>query len=271
MTIQQLYDALEARIPRSLSCGWDNDGLSCCPDPAAPVRGVLVALDATEDAVAAAERRGCNLLVTHHPLLFRGLRAVDGADTSSRKVLRLIRAGISTAAFHTRLDALPGGVNDTLAAVLGLHDVLPFGSGAGEDGNPAGMPLGRIGSLPAPESFDAFCARVRAALHLPALLGAGCGRDIRRVAVLGGAGDDDVDAARAAGADVFVTGELRYHQLCDAPYGGMALIAAGHYHTEFPVVPVLADTVRGILRAAGDADVPVSRHAGTNTVRGTMP
>ena len=158
MTIQQLYDALEARIPRSLSCGWDNDGLSCCPDPAAPVRGVLVALDATEDAVAAAERRGCNLLVTHHPLLFRGLRAVDGADTSSRKVLRLIRAGISTAAFHTRLDALPGGVNDTLAAVLGLYDVLPFGSGAGEDGNPAGMPLGRIGFLPAPESFDAFCA-----------------------------------------------------------------------------------------------------------------
>ena len=98
MTIQQLYDALEARIPRSLSCGWDNDGLSCCPDPAAPVRGVLIALDATEDAVAAAERQGCNLLVTHHPLLFRGLRAVDGADTSSRKVLRLIRAGISTAA-----------------------------------------------------------------------------------------------------------------------------------------------------------------------------
>ena len=125
------------------------------------------------------------------------------------------------------------------------------------------MPLGRIGSLPAPESFDAFCARVRAALHLPALLGAGCGRDIRRVAVLGGAGDDDVDAARAAGADVFVTGELRYHQLCDAPYGGMALIAAGHYHTEFPVVPVLADTVRGILRAAGDADVPVSLYGGT--------
>ena len=80
MTIQQLYDALEARIPRSLSCGWDNDGLSCCPDPAAPVRGVLVALDATDDAVAAAERRGCNLLVTHHPLLFRGLRAVDGVD-----------------------------------------------------------------------------------------------------------------------------------------------------------------------------------------------
>lgn len=263
MTVQQLYDALEARIPRSLSCGWDNDGLSCCPDPAAPVRGVLVALDATEDAVAETERRGYTMLLTHHPLLFRGLRAVDGADTSSRKILRMARAGISAAAFHTRLDALPGGVNDTLAAALGLRDIRPFGSGTGEDGNPAGMPMGRIGSLPAPESFDAFCERVKAALHLPALLGAGCGWDIRRVAVLGGAGDDDADAARAAGADAFVTGELRYHQLCDAPYGGMALLAAGHYHTEFPVVPVLADMARDVLRSAGDADVPVSLYGGT--------
>lgn len=262
MTVQQLYDALDAKIPQTLSCGWDNDGLSCCPDPTSPVRGVLTALDATEDAVAEAERRGCNFLLTHHPLLFHGLRAADGADTSSRKVIRMIRAGISSAAFHTRLDALPGGVNDTLAGVLGLRDAAPFGSGEGEDGNRAGMPLGRIGSLPAPESFDAFCERVKKALHLPALLGAGCGRDIRRVAVLGGAGDDDVEAARAAGADAFVTGELRYHQLCDAPYGGMALIAAGHFHTEFPVVPVLADMARGILRAAGNADVPVFVYGG---------
>ncbi len=254
MTIQQLYDALEARIPRSLSCGWDNDGLSCCPDPAAPVRGVLVALDATEDAVAAAERRGCNLLVTHHPLLFRGLRAVDGADTSSRKVLRLIRAGISTAAFHTRLDALPGGVNDTLAAVLGLHDVLPFGSGAGEDGNPAGMPLGRIGSLPAPESFDAFCARVRAALHLPALLGAGrraggrCGRVCDRRAALPSALRC---ALRRHGAD-------RRRALPHRISGGAG--AGGHRARH--------SARGGRCRCSG---VAVRRHAGTNTVRGTMP
>ncbi len=262
MTVQELYNALDARIPPSFSCRWDNDGLSCCPDPNAPVRGVLVALDPTEDAVAEAERQGFNLLLTHHPLLFRGLRAADGADTSSRKVIRLIRAGISAAAFHTRLDALPGGVNDTLAAVLGLSDVIPFGSGEGKDGNPAGMPPGRIGCLPVPESPDDFCRRVKAALHLPALLFAGGGRTIRRVAVLGGAGDEDADAAHAAGADVYVTGELRYHQLCDAPFEGMMLVAAGHYHTEFPVVPVLAGMAREILRTSSAADVPVQVYGG---------
>lgn len=256
MTVSELYRALEARIPRDYACPWDNDGLSCCPDPDAPVTGILIALDATEDAAAAAETRGFNVLLTHHPMLFRGLRSVTVTDTGSRKVIGLIRSGISTMAFHTRLDALPGGVNDVLAGALGLTDVVPFGSGTGEDGNAAGMPLGRVGELPEAESFDAFCARVKAALHLPAVLCADCGRPIRRAAVLGGAGDDEISAARAAGADVFVTGELRYHQLCDAPFSGMSLINAGHYHTEFPVLTVLERMVREVYAEAGEALVP---------------
>lgn len=242
-----LYNEIEKKIPRKYACGWDNDGLACCPDANAEVTGVLVALDPIEDAIDEAARRGCNFLLTHHPLLFRGLRAVDGQNTSSRKVIRSIQSGIATASFHTRLDALPGGVNDTLAAVLGLTHVHPFGDGTGDDGNAAGMPLGRMGDLPAPESFATFCDRVKTALHIPALIGADGGRPIRRVAVLGGSGGDEVDAARAAGADAYVTGELRYHTLCDGPYEGMTLIAAGHYHTEFPIVPVLADMVRDLL------------------------
>lgn len=257
MRIIDLYNEIEKKIPREYSCGWDNDGLSCCPDADAEVTGVLVALDPTEDAVAEAERRGYNFLLTHHPLLFRGLRAVDGEDTSSRKVIRLVRAGIAAASFHTRLDALPGGVNDTLAAVLGLTDVRPFGDGTGEDGNPAGMPLGRMGELAQTESFSDFCDRVKAVLHTPAVLCADGGRFIRRVAVLGGAGDGEIEAARAAGADVYLTGELRYHQLCDAPYAGMSLVAAGHYHTEFPVVSVLADMVRECA-----PDLPVAVYGG---------
>lgn len=244
MTICELYGALEQRIPHTYSCPWDNDGMACCPDPHKTVTGVLVALDPTEDAVEEAARRGCDLLLTHHPLLFKGLRAVDGRDTASRKVIKLVQNGIAAAAFHTRLDALPGGVNDTLAAALGLTDIHPFGSGEGEDGNPAGMPIGRIGCLPETESYADFAERVKSALHLPALIGADAGRPIRKVAVLGGSGNDDTDAAREAGADAYVTGELHYHTLCDAPYGGMSLFAAGHYHTERLILPVLADMVR---------------------------
>ena len=235
MTIRDLYAALETRYPRSLSWDWDNDGISCAPDLNAPVKGVYVSLDPTEDAVEAAVQSGCNVLLTHHPMLFRGLKTVDGHDTGSRKVIRLIQNGITAMAFHTRLDAADGGVNDALATRLGLTDVEPFGDNA----NPAGKPIGRVGNLPEAMSPAAFAEVVKTALNLPALVLAGCGKPIRRVAVLGGAGDDDIAAAVAAGADTYVTGELRYHQLCDAPYGEINLIMAGHYHTEAPVLDVL--------------------------------
>lgn len=237
MTIRDLYAALEERLPRSLSWDWDNDGISCAPDLDAPVTGVLIALDPTEDAVEAAIESGCNVLLTHHPMLFRGLKTVDGHDTGSRKVIRMIQNGITAMAFHTRLDAVDGGVNDCLAAALGLTHVEPFGDNA----NPAGKPIGRVGDLPAELTADAFIETVKTALGLPNLIFAGCGKPVRRVAVVGGAGDDDVRAAVAAGADTYITGELRYHQLCDAPYGDINLIMAGHCHTEAPVLARLAE------------------------------
>ena len=245
MTIHDFYAALEAVLPRSLSCDWDNDGISCCPDPDAPVKGVLISLDPTEDAVEEAIARGCNVILTHHPMLFRGLKAVDGRDTGSRKVIRMISAGITAMAFHTRLDAADGGVNDILAARLGLTRVEPFG----EDGNPAGKPIGRVGELPTEVSADAFIETVKTALGLPALIFAGCGKPVRRVAVLGGGGEDNIFAAVAAGADTYVTGELKYHHLCDAPYGEINLIMAGHYHTEAPVLDRLAELASEICHS----------------------
>jgi len=248
MNIREFYDALEERLPRSLSWDWDNDGISCAPDPDAPVTGVLIALDPTEDAVEAAIASGCNVLLTHHPMLFRGLKTVDGHDTGSRKVIRMIRHGITAMAFHTRLDAADGGVNDCLAAALGLTHVEPFGDNA----NLAGKPIGRVGNLPREMTADEFIETVKAALGLGALVFAGCGKPVRRVAVVGGAGDDEIAAAVAAGADTFVTGELRYHQLCDAPYGELNLIMAGHYHTEAPVLDRLAKLCSEIA-----SDIPV--------------
>ena len=236
MTIRDLYAALEQRLPRSLSWDWDNDGISCAPDLDAPVTGVLIALDPTEDAVEAAIEAGANVLLTHHPMLFRGLKTVDGHDTGSRKVIRMIQNGITAMAIHTRWAAAAGGVNDCLAAALGLTCIEPFGDAS----NPAGKPIGRVGDLPREMTADEFIATLKTALGLPNLIFAGCGKSIRRVAVVGGAGDDDIAAAVAAGADTYVTGELRYHQLCDAPYGDVNLIMAGHYHTEVPVLDRLA-------------------------------
>ncbi len=255
MTIREFYAALEAVLPRSLSCDWDNDGISCCPDPNAPVQGVLIALDPTEDAVEEAIARNCNVILTHHPMLFRGLKRVDGSDTGSRKVIRMIRAGITAMAFHTRLDAADGGVNDILAARLGLTCVEPFGG----DGNPAGKPIGRVGNLTEAVSADEFIATVKSALGLPAVIFAGCGKPVYRVAVLGGGGEDDVFAAAVAGADTYVTGELKYHHLCDAPYGEINLIMAGHYHTEAPVLEHLAELTAEICPEIPDHILKTSR------------
>ena len=272
MTVRELYAALDARIPATLSCPWDHDGLSCCPAPDAPVTGVLVALDATEDAVALAAEQGCNVILTHHPMLFGGLAAVTSDSTEGRKVLFLVQTGIATMAFHTRLDTLVGGVNDILAARLGLADVTAFGC----HDNPMGAPMGRVGTLAAETTLEDFAAAVKAALAIPETLGtpytehltpaspavsfAGCGKTVRRVAVLGGAGEDEVAAAVAAGADTYVTGEIGYHKLCDAPYGEINLVAAGHDFTEFPVCAYLAGTVAALC-----PDVPVHIMGGTFT------
>ncbi len=238
MTTTQLYAALEARFPRSLSAEWDNDGLSCLPEEQKTLSRVLVALDATEAVVDLAVSGGYDLLLTHHPLLFRGVKALTPVETVPRKLLKLARAGVAAASFHTRLDAADGGVNDILAAALGLCDVRPFAP-EGE------VPCGRIGTLGEALDADALAARVCDALHIPHVLVAGKG-EIRTVAVLGGEGGDFVSAARRAGADAFVSGRIGYHRMLDGAEDGIVLIEAGHFATEVAVCHALADTVRAL-------------------------
>lgn len=250
MTVRKLYDFLSNRIPKALSCPWDNDGLMLSPDGEAPVGKVLIALDVTEDVADRAIAEGYDVILSHHPLIFHGMKAVDGDDTTSRKVIRLVRAGVAVMSFHTRLDTVEGGVNDTLAARLGLSAVDAFGV----NDNPAGACMGRVGTLPSPMTVTDFARRLKDILGAPAVWVGDADRPVFRVAVLGGGGDSEVEAARRAGADTYVTGELKYHQLCDAPYNGMNLMAAGHFHTEFPVCDVLAAWVR---EAAPDAAVTV--------------
>lgn len=229
MTVKQLYKFLDSRIPTSLSCSWDNDGLMLCPEPDREVRRVLLALDATAEVADAAIEGGFDVIVTHHPMIMKGLKAINDENYISEKAIKLIRAGVSVFSFHTRLDALDGGVNDVLALEIGLENIEKFG----EEG------IGRIGDLFEPESPSEFAYRVKEWLDAPYVDLADCGKECKRVAVLGGSGSDDIAAAIAAGADTFVSGELKYHFMTDAPEMGINLISAGHFFTEDPVLPVL--------------------------------
>ena len=220
MNTVSLYRKLNEKLPESLRCEWDNDGLMVCPDPDREVKKVLITLDCTDDAVSYADENDFDLIVSHHPLIFRPLQSV-----TDPKLIQLIKRDISVFSFHTRLDAVKGGVNDTLASLLGLVDVVPFGE---ED-------MGRIGFLPDRISFEAFVSDLKEVLGVPSVQAVRCTGSVDRVAVLGGSGKDDIAEAEAAGADTYVTGEACYNAMTDASEGTMNVILAGHYFTEQPV------------------------------------
>ena len=239
MNIKELFTRLEAVLPRSLCSTWDNDGLACCPDSAREVRRVLLALDVTDEVVDRAVKGGFDLILTHHPLMFRGVKALTDTAPTSGKLIRLVRAGIGAISLHTRLDAAQGGVNDTLALLLGLQDVVPFGTA--EDGE-----LGRIGRLTAPRTARTFAEFVAKKLGTPAVLLAGGDTEITTVALVGGEGGDFVDAAIAAGAEVFLSGRIGYHRMLDAVESGISLIEAGHFATERPVLARMEEILRDV-------------------------
>lgn len=243
MTVKELYAYIAGFAPAALSAEWDNDGIACCTNEARPVRRVLVALDATEAVADKAIAEGFDVLLTHHPLLFRGVKALTPIATVPRKLLKLIKADVTAMSFHTRLDAAEGGVNDVLAHTLGLENVQPFG--------PAGEEMGRIGDLPQALSAAECAKTVCEKLDIPTVLLAGDGT-VRRVAVLGGEGGDFVSAAKAAGADLFVSGRIGYHRMLDGAEEGIALIEAGHFATEVAICDRLAAIV-----AEADASIEV--------------
>ena len=231
MTVKELYSILNEKIPPSLSCEWDNDGLMCCPRGDREVRKILLTLDVTDGAVEKAIGGGFDMIISHHPFFFKGLKSVTDDRPLSAAAIRLIREDISVASFHTRLDAVAGGVNDTLAELLGIQNAAPFGN--------EGEEIGRIGELSESLTLDGLCEKVKSVTGAPAVLCADGGRAPRRVAVLGGEGGDDVGAAKRAGADTFISGRLGYHNMVDAVGNGMSLIEAGHFYTEFPVCEAL--------------------------------
>lgn len=235
MNCAELYAVLSEKIPASLSCSWDNDGLMCCSEPERAVRRVLVALDITGGVIDEAIAGGYDAIVSHHPLIFSPLRALNPSDHVAKKVMRLVREGIAAMSFHTRLDAVEGGVNDTLANAIGLRNVTPFG----QDGEA----IGRIGTLERSMSVAEFAALVKHEIGAEGVQAVDAGKPVYRVAVLGGSGSDDVKAARAAGADTYLSGELKHNWLTDAPDLGINLVAAGHFYTEDPVCRILHDMI----------------------------
>lgn len=227
MTNQDILNLLDQKAPFSLAEEWDNAGL-LIGSPKSEVTRVLVALDATPDAIEAAKAMGADLIVTHHPVIFSPLKALD----SDGIPYALAAAGIDVISVHTNADKADGGVNDVLAARLGLCDLRTT-----EDG------FCRIGTLAEPTDAHAFAKTVAEALDTAVRVNDG--GLIRTVAVCGGSGGDFITPL-ASEIDAFVSGEVRHHQWVEANALGVTVVEAGHYATEVPIV----DTLCRLLREA---------------------
>ena len=236
--IYQVVDALEHYAPLPLQEGYDNAGLQVGLTEAVEVSGALLCLDVTEAVVDEAIRKGCNLIVSHHPLIFRKLARISDENYVQRTVRKAIKNDITIVSMHTNMDAAMGGVNFKIAEKLGLRNLRFFGGEKEIDGVKGGE--GVIGEitdetdtlhadgiaaddlvLMLRERFQAECVQCNQLLRRP----------IRKVALCGGAGSFLQDAAIAAGADAFITGEMHYHEFFGHEQE-IQICVIGHYQSE---------------------------------------
>jgi dinuclear metal center YbgI/SA1388 family protein len=241
----QWMDLVDSCYAPDHAAAWDTVGLQV-GDPDYPVTDVLVSLDVTEAVLDEAQQRGADLVVAHHPLLFRPLPRLTQGTAAGKPALRAARSGCAVLAIHTNFDAAPGTTAPIveLLELRAVHPLEPL------DDAPT-LGLGRVGMLPALSLRDA-ASRLAAGLPAPHLRVAGpLDRQLQRVAACGGAGDSLIAAAHAAGADLYVTGDLRHHVALDAMAMGMALIDAGHDATEAAALPALCERLATAAAARG--------------------
>ena len=235
---QQAMEALERIAPKRLAEEWDNPGL-LLGSPAQEVHKILTCLDVTDEVVEEAISQGADMIVAHHPLIFKGIKKLRTDLPLGARLQKLMVHGIAVAAAHTNLDTAEGGVNDVLARLIGLTDIQSFAGKAEEGEDPT---LGRIGYLPEAMSIEDFARQVKEALPVDYVrLVKADAKMVKKVALCSGAGSEFIAKAAFLGADAYVTGDVKYHEAQQAVEMGLHVIDGGHFGTEFPVAAVLRD------------------------------
>ena len=233
MKVRELLELVDEAFPLSLALEWDNSGMQV-GDPEDEVKRVLVCLDVNGDVVDEALRSGCNVIVSHHPLIFRGIKSLRRDDPLGSILFKLVEYGISVLSFHTNVDAAEGGLADFVAHLLGLEVEEPLT----KEG------IGRVcrGNF---YSIDELVERVKGVLgkDVPFRLVEGPSGPIEKVAVCPGSGGDLIGEALSKGVQCYITGDVKYHAAQEA-MGRMWVVDAGHYHTELPFCRLMASFLK---------------------------
>ncbi|MCR4577589.1 MAG: Nif3-like dinuclear metal center hexameric protein [Clostridiales bacterium] len=239
--VKDIYDIIDGIAPFASQEAWDNSGL-LMGEGSRRVEGIYFALDLTRQAAEDAISQGANLIVTHHPIMFSGRKNLTEADWEGKMLCLLVRNNISVISAHTNLDKAAGGVSERLAQAIGLCDIEPVEGD--EDGY---LRIGRI----SPVSLEQFVKHVGTVLDAPIRVYGDMEKTISTVAVAGGSAGEYAFAAKSAGADAYVTGEMRYHDCVNLAQEGMATLQAGHDSSEKIVLGPLMDHVRSELEKRG--------------------
>jgi dinuclear metal center YbgI/SA1388 family protein len=248
-TLSQLVQTFEQLWPLSNAEDWDTPGVQV-GSLSKPVHRVMLSVDITDAVLDAAIETKADLLLAHHPLLMRGIKFAGEDKPKGAALAKAIRAGLAVYAAHTNADVVANGVSDVLARALGLTNAVPL-IGSPEIGT------GRVGNLADATTLGKFASVVARALPHTATgvrVAGDYNQAVERVAVCGGAGDSSIEAARAAGADVYVTADLRHHAVQDAREAslltgedaGMAIIDVSHWASEFLWLEIAAEQLRRI-------------------------
>ena len=236
MKVKEIISAIEEFAPLSIQEGWDNSGL-CVGSPEDEVTSVLLALDCTSELVDEAVACGADMIVTHHPLIFKGLKKISVEDPVGEAVVKAIRAGISIYAAHTSADKVLAGVSGAMAARLGLKNVRILD----EDGEGTG--LGTIGDLAVPMTAEEAVDFVKERFSLKAMR---TSRPVEgmvsRVAMCGGSGGSLIGAAKAAGADLYISGDISYHNFFTEK--DFMIMDIGPYESEIEIVDILFSLIK---------------------------
>lgn len=229
-TVAEIYSTIDQLALFSLSMDFDNTGI-LVGNRHQDVERALLALDCTPQVIAQAIQCRAQLIITHHPIIFHPLKHV----TENELVYQLVRHNLAVISAHTNLDIAPGGVNDALAASIGLQNCRGL-----EPIDPAQNAwLGRIGNLSAPMDAVSFAQTVKTALTAASVKFVDGGKPIQTVALCSGAGSDCLETAIAQGADALLTSEVKHHEFLLAAQMGISLFDAGHFDTEDVVIEQL--------------------------------
>ena len=263
-TVSMITEKLEQLAPKAAACDWDNPGLLVGRSDR-EVSRIYVALDASCAVVDAAIDAGCDLIVTHHPIIFRGVKSINDQSALGLKLLDLIRNDVSVFSMHTNFDSCPGGMADIVCAALGLRKtglMEPTGflpkdtqNGAAEglqlrvvetegDVNPDAYGIGFTAELPELLSAAELAARVKACFGLPFVQYYDAGMPIRRIACCPGSGRGELKEVLSLGVDAFLSGDMGHHEGLDLCEEGISLLDAGHYGLEHIFVHYIAEFLR---------------------------